>query len=62
MKVTLFISTILLPCLLWSQPITQKRDAEIAKMVEEISAEHLEALVNKLVSFHTRHSLSDTVS
>ncbi|PTX22387.1 peptidase M28-like protein [Pontibacter mucosus] len=35
-----------------------RQDEEIKKMVEEISAANLEALVRKLASFDTRHSLS----
>ncbi|WP_299706209.1 M28 family metallopeptidase [uncultured Pontibacter sp.] len=35
-------------------------DEEIQKMVSEVSAENLRALVDKMVSFETRHSLSST--
>jgi hypothetical protein len=35
------------------------RDPEIKKMVDEISRERIEQHVRKLVSFHTRHNLSD---
>jgi hypothetical protein len=35
------------------------RDPEIKKMVDEISKEKIEAHVRKLVSFYTRHNLSD---
>ena len=35
------------------------RDPEIKKMVDEISKEKLEQHVRKLVSFHTRHNLSE---
>lgn len=37
-------------------------DPEIKKMVTEVKAENLEATVRKLVSFGTRHTLSDTKS
>jgi Zn-dependent M28 family amino/carboxypeptidase len=37
-------------------------DPEIKKMVAEVKAENLEATVRKLVSFGTRHTLSDTKS
>lgn len=37
-------------------------DPEIKKMITEIKAENLEATVRKLVSFGTRHTLSDTKS
>jgi hypothetical protein len=35
------------------------RDPEIKKMVDEISRDRLEQSVRKLVSFHTRHSMSE---
>ncbi|MEZ0129519.1 peptidase M28, partial [Flavobacterium sp. LBUM151] len=37
-------------------------DPEIKKMITEIKADNLEATVQKLVSFGTRHTLSDTKS
>ena len=37
-------------------------DPEIKKMVSEVSATNMEATINKLVSFGTRHTLSDTKS
>ncbi|MFQ5709784.1 MAG: M28 family peptidase [bacterium] len=45
-----------------AQTVIQKRDPAIAAMVEQVSAQNIEAIIRKLVSFHTRHSLSDTVS
>jgi hypothetical protein len=36
-----------------------KRDPEIRKMVDEISKESIEQHVRKMVSFHTRHNLSE---
>lgn len=41
---------------------TQVRDPHISNMLNEVSASNLEQVVNKLVSFHTRHTLSDTLS
>jgi hypothetical protein len=38
------------------------RDPLITGMLEEVSAANLEQSVKKLVSFHTRHTLSDTLS
>jgi hypothetical protein len=35
---------------------------QIQKIVNEISATNIEAIIRKLVSFHTRHSLSETES
>lgn len=52
--------------LTWSTAIyaqrTERRDPLISGMTEEVSSARLEALVRKLVSFHTRHTLSDTLS
>ncbi|MCO5934360.1 M20/M25/M40 family metallo-hydrolase [Mucilaginibacter sp. RB4R14] len=39
-----------------------KQDAGIKQMVEEVSSKNIEVIVRKLVSFKTRHTLSDTVS
>jgi len=36
-----------------------RQDPEIKKMVDEISRERIEQNVRKLVSFHTRHNMSD---
>lgn len=41
---------------------TEVRDANISHMVNEVSANNLEQIVKKLVSFQTRHTLSDTLS
>jgi Zn-dependent M28 family amino/carboxypeptidase len=41
---------------------TMISDPEIQKMVAEVKSENLEATVQKLVSFGTRHTLSDTKS
>ena len=53
--VALFLSPIL-----FSQ--TMVDDPEIKKMVMEIKTDNLESIVRKLVSFGTRHSVSDTKS
>jgi Peptidase family M28 len=39
-----------------------KQDAKIEQMVDEVSSKNIEAIVRKLVSFKTRHTLSDTTS
>jgi Zn-dependent M28 family amino/carboxypeptidase len=39
-----------------------RQDAGIKQMVDEVSAKNIEAIVRKLVSFKTRHTLSDTLS
>ena len=45
----------------FSQTIV-KQDAAIKQMIEEVSSKNIEAIVRKLVSFKTRHTLSDTTS
>src|SRR5215216_1899012 len=40
----------------------EKPNSQIQKMVREISARNIEAIINRLVSFGTRHSLSETES
>jgi hypothetical protein len=37
-------------------------DSEIRRMASEVSAQNLETIIRKLVSFETRHTLSDTLS
>jgi hypothetical protein len=39
-----------------------KQDTAIKQMVDEVSAKNIEAIIRKLVSFKTRHTLSDTTS
>lgn len=46
----------------WSQPVIVKQDQRIKGMVEEVSVQNIESIVRKLVTFETRHSMSDTVS
>jgi len=41
---------------------TIKQDAAITKMVDEVSSKNIEATIRKLVSFRSRHTLSDTTS
>ncbi|ALW85849.1 peptidase M28 [Hymenobacter sedentarius] len=43
-------------------PLLPPADPKIQKLVDEISAKNLEADIRKLVSFGTRHTLSDTQS
>lgn len=45
-----------------AQTVIQNRDIQIETMIDEVSALNIESIVRKLVSFETRHSLSDTVS
>lgn len=41
---------------------TISRDPNISSLVNEVSAKNLEQVIRKLVSFQTRHTLSDTLS
>ncbi|MFC4931846.1 M20/M25/M40 family metallo-hydrolase [Massilia sp. GCM10023247] len=43
-------------------PDVSRRQPQIEKIVAEISPKRIEAYVRKLVSFETRHTMSDTVS
>ena len=49
----------LLPTVLLSQVIPV-RNPEVVKIISQISADSIKRNIEKLVSFHTRHSLSDT--
>ena len=55
----LFISCALV-C--FAQTAIIKQDQQISQMVEEVSEKNIEANIRKLVTFQTRHSLSDTTS
>lgn len=44
------------------EPVSSRIDPEIAALVKQISADSMKAYIAKMVSFGTRHSLSDTVS
>ncbi|OKS89431.1 M20/M25/M40 family metallo-hydrolase [Mucilaginibacter polytrichastri] len=46
----------------FGQTTTIRQDAKIEQMVDEVSSKNIEAIVRKLVSFKTRHTLSDTLS
>ncbi len=41
---------------------TIKQDASIKQMVDEVSSKNIETIIRKLVSFKTRHTMSDTTS
>ncbi|MGI4020783.1 MAG: M28 family metallopeptidase [Janthinobacterium lividum] len=46
----------------FAQTTIIRQDPQISKMVDEVSSKNIEAIVRKLVSFKTRHTLSDTTS
>ncbi|RFZ81337.1 M20/M25/M40 family metallo-hydrolase [Mucilaginibacter terrenus] len=58
------IATLLLMFIVFSASAQTvvKQDAGIKQMVDEVSSKNIEAIVRKLVSFKTRHTLSDTTS
>jgi hypothetical protein len=45
-----------------AEPDTTAHQAEIDRIVREISPQHIQAYIEKLTSFETRHTMSDTVS
>lgn len=57
--ISVFLTSLVL--LGYSQDLV-KRDPSISGMIADVSAANIEALVRKLVSFETRHTLSDTTS
>ena len=62
MKKTLFCFLMLATAVVQAQPTSVKKDSVVQVMLEEVSAKNIEATVRKLVSFQTRHTLSDTLS
>jgi len=57
-KLSVFLLCLVFVIPVFSQTIIH-RDPEIEKMVKEISAERIEQDIRTLVTFHTRHNLSD---
>jgi hypothetical protein len=55
----LFLLLLTLPAMAQT---TIKQDAVIKQMVDEVSSKNIETIIRKLVSFKTRHTLSDTTS
>src|ERR1700761_7958115 len=45
-----------------SAQTTIKQDAVIKQMVDEVSSKNIEAIIRKLVTFKSRHTLGDTTS
>lgn len=58
----LFILTILFAVSLVATAQKKSMDAEISSMVKEVSPDSIKSYIQKMVSFGTRHSLSDTLS
>ncbi|MGB4399173.1 MAG: M20/M25/M40 family metallo-hydrolase [Daejeonella sp.] len=60
---SLFLALFLLSSVVCqAQPAILKQDQKIMQMLDEVSEKNIEANVRKLVTFQTRHSLSDTLS
>src|SRR5450830_819967 len=56
------ITTVMLSAGVAAAPVADKMQPEIAQIVGQISPQRIEAIISKLVSFKTRHTMSDTVS
>ncbi|RYE06742.1 MAG: M20/M25/M40 family metallo-hydrolase, partial [Sphingobacteriaceae bacterium] len=54
------VAVIYAPC--FPQTTIIKQDPQISRLVDEVSSKNIETIVRKLVSFKTRHTLSDTTS
>jgi hypothetical protein len=59
MKIRLQILLLLVPIFAFSQP-SVKLNQTVLEIIQKISADSIKRNIEKLVSFHTRHSLSDT--
>ena len=62
LRLALLMSMGLLANSVVSAQKTEIKDPQITTMLNEVSATNLEILIRKMVSFHTRHTLSDTLS
>jgi len=56
------LALLLFITLVSSAQTTIKQDASIKQMIDEVSSKNIETIIRKLVSFKTRHTLSDTTS
>src|SRR5471030_2744595 len=61
MKRLILIGLTFFVCIASAQTVI-KQDASIKQMVDEVSSTNMEATIRKLVSFKSRHTLSDTTS
>lgn len=61
-KVVFLFITFSIASIIGHAQVIIKKDTAIEQMVNEVSASHIQFLIEKLVSFHTRHTLSDTIS
>jgi len=62
MRIILFILLLIASDSIKSQTVIVRQDQQIKNMIDQVSSKNIEAIVRKLVSFETRHSMSDTLS
>ncbi|MGV3686009.1 MAG: M20/M25/M40 family metallo-hydrolase [Daejeonella sp.] len=61
-KSVVVLTFMVLTRVLQAQPVLIRQDLFIKDLIEQVSDKNIEANVRKLVTFQTRHSLSDTLS
>ncbi|CUS92932.1 Peptidase family M28 [Candidatus Kryptonium thompsonii] len=61
MRLRNFLILLLFSSTLFSQQLV-KRNSTVVEIIQKISADSIKINIEKLVSFYTRHSLSDTIS
>ncbi len=61
MKVKVFLIFFIFSASLFSQPVI-KRNPTVVEIIQRISADSIKRNIERLVNFHTRHSLSDTTN
>ncbi|CUS79049.1 M28 family peptidase [Candidatus Kryptonium thompsonii] len=61
MRLRNFLILLLFSSTLFSQQLV-KRNSTVVEIIQKISADSIKRNIEKLVSFYTRHSLSDTIS
>lgn len=62
MRIILFILFLMASGSIKSQTVIVRQDQQIKNMIDQVSSQNIESIVRKLVSFETRHSMSDTLS
>lgn len=62
MRIILLILFLAVSIRTQSQTSIIRQDPQIKGMIDEVSSKNIETIVRKLVSFETRHSMSDTLS
>lgn len=62
MRIILFILFLMASGSIKAQTVIVRQDQQIKNMIDQVSSQNIESIVRKLVSFETRHSMSDTLS